>query len=154
LAPAVIAGALLVTPSTALASGGYPGVVAGKLGVAAPACTLCHDNPSGGAGTATRPFAVTMKSKYDLTGGEADDVLEKALDANKDDSDTDGTSDVDELKAGSDPNQAGGGNVVPAKYGCFEQSSTIAGVGSRAPRTASLTMAGLVAVGLLLRRRR
>ncbi|HEU4406569.1 MAG TPA: hypothetical protein VFS43_14985 [Polyangiaceae bacterium] len=152
LAPAALAAALLFTSGSASASGGYPTTIASKYGVGAPACTLCHTNPSGGAGTAEQPFAVTMK-KYGLTGNSATAALEQALEDNTDDSDSDGTPDVDELQNGGDPN-SGGAAVDPAKYGCVEQSNSIAGARSSSPRLASLAVAGLVAGFLFLRRRR
>lgn len=153
LAATPLAAALLFGSSTALASGGYPGNIATKLSVDAPACTLCHDTDAGGSGTANKPFALTMRNQYGLTGGSATAALEAALDNNTADSDGDGASDIDELRNGEDPNRSGG-SVTPAKYGCIEQNSSIAGSTSAPPRIASMVMAGLVAGVLLLRRRR
>jgi hypothetical protein len=154
LGSAAIAASLLLSASSAQASGGYPAAIAAKFSVTQPQCTLCHNNPAGGGGTATQPFALTMKSKYGLTGGGALAALQTGLDANTDDTDGDGVGDVDEIKAGGDPNVSGGTPVEPPSYGCIEQNGSIAGPRSQSPRLASLAVAGLLAGFLFFRRRR
>lgn len=128
-----------VTPArTARATPGFPAVVAEHLDLpTAPSCALCHAGTQA-RGTVTTPFGVTIRSRglqaYD------DDSLRTALDAlaaeNKD-SDGDGSSDIDELEAGTDPN--GAGVAVVPEYGC--QSAPM---GSRG----SLAAAGLLALAL------
>lgn len=153
LGSTALAAALLFTSSSALASSTYPGVIASKYSVTAPQCTLCHNNPAGGSGTATQPFASTMTGKG-LTGGSATDLLGTLLDASTSDTDGDGVTDVDELKAGGDPNVSGGTPVEPPSYGCIEQNGSIAGPRSQSPRLASMAVAGLLAGFLFFRRRR
>ena len=86
-----------------------------------PPCTLCHDNPNGGIGTATTKFAVSMKAAgLSATSSLAD--LDKALDtlaANNTDSNGDGIPDIQELKEGIDPNTgAAQPNAPPETFGC------------------------------------
>ncbi len=156
--PAAFGLLLLSVASPAAASGGYPGTVQAKVGAAElPLCTICHRDLSGGAGTVIQPFGQAMVSKYGLTGGSATDLLNDALDkaeADALDTDGDGQTDVAELAAGTNPNQAGGGQAVPAKYGCFESGGTIASAPPGSPRFASMAIAGLVAGFLFFRRRR
>ena len=65
----------------ASASSVYPGEVASHLGLACtPQCTICHQTNAGGDGTATKPFAVTMKTDYQLDGGSQYALLDAALD--------------------------------------------------------------------------
>ena len=142
----------------AFASSTYPGEIQNKLGIQSPPlCTICHKDLNGGSGTVIQAFGQTMINTYGLTGGSATDLLDDALDksaADKKDSDGDGQTDVDELKAGTNPSQAGGGAVTPAKYGCFETTGTIAATVPASPRLASLAIAALVGGVLFLRRRR
>ncbi|MFT3710601.1 MAG: thrombospondin type 3 repeat-containing protein [Archangium sp.] len=128
----LIAAALFA--STAFASADYPGEIMTKYGLSGlppQLCSLCHPNGSGGTGTATAPMAIALQSRG-LTSGNAAS-LRMALDrleADMVDSDGDGVIDVEELKAGTDPNKkdvvtdggtggGGGTTVIPAlKYGC------------------------------------
>lgn len=153
LGSTALAAALLFASPAAQASSAYPGAIATKYSVAAPQCTLCHNTPAGGSGTAVQPFAAAMRGKG-LTGGGATDLLQTLLDANTDDTDGDGVSDVDEIKAGGDPNVSGGTPVEPPSYGCIEQNGSIAGPRSQSPRLASMAVAGLLAGFLFFRRRR
>jgi hypothetical protein len=130
---------------SAAASLDFPGVIAKDEGLSsAPECTLCHDNPSGGVGTATTPFASYLRSRGLTLGDSAS--LQKALSAalaEHQDSDKDGTSDIDELKRGSDPNSGATDGPPPAVYGC---GAEVAGSHSFAGSTG----AWLVALGLVL----
>lgn len=140
-------GLLLVAPS-ARATENFPGVVATKLGIGEPACTLCHTSLAGGKGTVTTPFGVAMRSRGAVAYDEA--ALKLALDAlageNKD-SDGDGTGDIAELKAGADPNVgAEGSETIVPEYGC--SASPTGGMDAFA------TVAAAAAVSVLLRRRR
>jgi len=106
------------------ASSNYPAEVRAYLGLSdTPDCTLCHNVPTGGYGTVTTPFGVSMLGR----GLKAQNVpsLHTALDAlaaEKTDSDKDGVPDIEELKAGTNPNVPGGGSVPPPTYGCFDVS--------------------------------
>jgi thrombospondin type 3 repeat protein len=88
-----------------------------------PACTLCHNTPSGGFGTVTTPFGKSMIARGLVAQNlQSLDTALDALAAEKKDSDGDGVPDIDELKAGTDPNVAGGGTYPPPSYGCFDVS--------------------------------
>ncbi len=137
---------------TSEATPGFPAVIQTELGLAArPDCTLCHTNPSGGLGTVNTPFGAYMRSRglkeYD------NDSLRTALMASageRHDSDGDGVTDIDELKAGTDPNTSAAAVLVePAAYGCG------AHVAPSAPdhRGTVLLCVGLVALALQSRRR-
>ncbi|APR81600.1 Hypothetical protein A7982_06949 [Minicystis rosea] len=118
---------LVAAPAIARATPNFPNALATHLDLAeAPACTLCHDGPTQ-RGTVTTPFGTSMRAR----GLQAYDEmsLQNALDAlsgEKTDSDGDGTSDVDELQKGSDPNVPEGGSAdggpvaipITAEYGC------------------------------------
>lgn len=151
-AVAVAVLALTVAASrAAIASPSYPEAVQETLSLAAPpSCTTCHATPSGGFGTATRPFAAYLRSR----GLVAEDLasLQGSLAAaigEKHDSDGDGMSDVDELRAGGDPNEAFASDVPPPAYGCGAR------VASRDPSpTATLTALPWIAAALAWVRRR
>lgn len=118
LAIAVLAGGM------AHASSIYPPEVRSHLSLSyTPACTLCHTSESGGFGTVTTPFGKSMMSRGLVAQNIASlDTALDALAAEHTDSDHDGVPDIDELKAQTDPNVAGGGSVAPPSYGCFDAS--------------------------------
>ena len=106
------------------ASSIYPPEIRAHLSLSyTPDCSLCHANGQTGFGTVTTPFGTSMRSRGLVAQnlGSLDTALD-ALAAEKTDSDHDGTPDIDELKAGTDPNVAGGGSVPPPSYGCFDVS--------------------------------
>jgi hypothetical protein len=73
---------------------------------AAPDCSLCHsDGDQGGKGTATTPFALNMKARglVEFDESSLDSALDKMA-ADRVDSTGDCLDDIDELKAGNDPN--------------------------------------------------
>lgn len=96
----------------AAASASYPLVIKAKYGLAAaPECTLCHRDTVGGLGTVTRPFGLALISRYQL-GPANVGSLEAALagdEAEHLDSDSDGVPDIDELRAGTNPNVGSSG---------------------------------------------
>ena len=85
----------------------YPSALQSELDLdRAPPCVTCHDNPGGGTGTATEPFAESLRDRG-LVGGTNIASLEDALEELTEDavdSDGDDVVDIDELLAGSDPN--------------------------------------------------
>jgi hypothetical protein len=132
----------------AAASFNYPADLAEHLSAPkVPACTLCHQSASGGDALVT-PFVEAMRAEG-LQGGGQTALLTTALDALDaagTDSDGDGTSDVDELRAGEDPNAAGESNAGPSpEYGF--------GCAAAAPAAAPL-LGVVAALGLLALRRR
>jgi hypothetical protein len=113
------------SPPTARASEIFPITIQTTLALgSAPPCVLCHDTELGGSDTANQPVGRTM-SGYGLMGGDTGmltTILGQMRDA-KDDSDRDGTSDIDELKAGTNPNinditGEPPGDYAPPVYGC------------------------------------
>lgn len=127
LAFAIGIGVLFVSPA-AHASPIYPPIVAEVTGAAhSPQCIICHETPQGGIGTATRGFAVYLRSRGLVAKDEAS--LRAALAAAKGemhDTDGDGVPDVDELSAGRNPN--GDAAVAsPIEYGCVSMTGEAPG---------------------------
>jgi hypothetical protein len=85
-------------------------------------CRLCHQDPVGRAGSATRPFAETLKSQG-LNASSTPSTLTQLLEGwDEQDSDGDERSDLEELLAGTDPNEGHGRQVVESvryRYGCL-----------------------------------
>jgi len=114
----------LLAGGLAHASSIFPTEVHAHLALSyTPDCVLCHNTPSGGFGTVTTPFGMSMRNRGLVAQSipSLDTALD-ALTAEKTDSDHDGVPDIDELKAGTNPNVAGGGAVTPPSYGCFDVS--------------------------------
>lgn len=150
--------ALTLCSTAALASADYPGEIQTKYGLASPplqSCALCHTNGITGSGTVNTPIGLALRSRGLMSGDAA--TLRMALDTLETDmvdSDGDGVIDVEELRAGTNPNVAegatgggmgggtggggGGGPVAALKYGCG----------------ASIVPEVLIVGGLLLVRRR
>lgn len=101
------------------ASSSFPSVMNDHLGASAvPSCTVCHETNAGGFGTIDKAFGDAMVAAGLSAADDAS--VTAALDtltADGTDSDGDGTSDVDELAAGADPNVAGGATGDTLKYG-------------------------------------
>ena len=108
-----IAAGLIIAVSggrTAQAREEFPGRIAADLGVAdpgrdAPPCGLCHLDGKTGGDTLVTPFALAMRARG-MTGADSLDEALARVEADRVDSDGDGTIDVDEIAAGSDPNSA------------------------------------------------
>jgi len=148
--------ALLLASTSSLASSNYPGEMSSHLGgdTPVPSCTVCHASNAGGFGTVTKSHGISLMDAGLVAGDLAS--LTGALDtleSDGTDSDGGGVSDIDELKAGTDPNVAdddggdgggdGGGDTL--QYGfCAATPDQSAGLG----------VALILAVGLLVRRRR
>jgi hypothetical protein len=103
--------ALSLAPHAA-ASTTFPEALRGKLGLAELpypplGCQLCHQDDKGGLLTATKPFGRSVR-KEGAVGGSVPSRLAalKTLEAAGTASDGDGSGDIAELKAGTDPNVA------------------------------------------------
>ncbi|HEU4535787.1 MAG TPA: hypothetical protein VFS00_16790 [Polyangiaceae bacterium] len=146
--------ALLTTAGPAFASSDYSARITANYGFGAgdtPSCTVCHELVDDDAGTVTKRFGLTMRNDHGLTGLSPD--LEALPDQNEADGrDGDGTADVAELRAGTDPS-SGGANAPEAPHGCDAMQSTIASGPPASSRLASALGAGLAATLLLQRRR-
>ncbi len=124
---------LLFLASTVWASSPYPNAIATDLGMACtPTCNLCHAS-AGGGGAVPQAFAQALVAEG-LTGGGNTDALTTALDALAaagTDSDADGVADVDELAAGTNPNDdsafCGETAVTPPSYGCLNTTAAAPG---------------------------
>jgi MYXO-CTERM domain-containing protein len=115
-------GSALLSSGLARASVTYPAELIRRwetetLPVPGPYCTLCHRTDAGGAGTVSTPFGRALMSEGALGNNvpSLDSALD-ALEAAGSDSDRDGVTDIEELRAGLDPNQgdvAGGADPDP-----------------------------------------
>lgn len=79
----------------------------------APDCTLCHSSSTGGK-PPTQPFGISLV-KFGLVPNDTASLQTalRAMDAAKTDSNNNGISDIDELKACKNPNPSNG-----IGYGC------------------------------------
>lgn len=148
--------ALPLLGNVALASSVYPSDIEAAVGSCKPPpCVVCHETNGGGDGTVTRDFGQAMMSRG-LTGGSAHDLLNSALDrmtADAVDSDGDGTIDVDELAAGSDPNPGGVAfcDQLSPVYGCVGVQASVVPLGAEPAAAGAALLAGLLVAA---RRRR
>lgn len=90
----------------------FPEALRKKLDLAeiagpAPGCRLCHQTDAGGLKTATKPLGRSLLAAG-VAGANVPSLLAglDTLEADGTDSDRDGSSDIDELVAGTDPNVA------------------------------------------------
>jgi hypothetical protein len=140
-------GAALLVSRAALATPDFPGVIQQQLNLSTqPPCTICHQTDAGGFGTATKPFALYLKSRGLAPFDEQSLITAlAAAEAEHHDSNGNGVPDIDELKAGHDPN-AGAGDTP--QYGCGASFA-----GARGHRGALFAW-GAMALWLLARRAR
>jgi hypothetical protein len=141
------------------ASATFPEALRSKLELAqvagpAPGCRLCHQDDLGGLKTATQPLGRSLL-KVGAAGASVPSLLAAldSLEAQGIDSDRDGTADIAELKAGTDP------NVAPTVPGSSPRGDDIplpeTGCGvAGAPSVPSACVALLGAALWLLRRSR
>jgi hypothetical protein len=149
--------AMALTPSLARASKTYPLVLKEELGLDyEPECTICHTTKDGGNKTVTKPFGRALV-QLGLVAGSNQSLRNTLALAEGLDSDGDTVSDLDELKAGRDPNIqqpiADGGRLPPPplqppilRTGC-----SVGGWRGNAPSDG--VSAALVAIALAARRR-
>src|SRR5690606_32158285 len=99
---------LLMAP-VAWASSIFPGVLREESGAArTPTCVVCHENNSGGFGTAVKPFSQALEARG-MAGAGQTGPLRTAFQQLADDgvdTDADGTTDFDEIFFFRDPNTA------------------------------------------------
>jgi len=112
---------VLLAASPARATPNFPPAIQQHLGLAAPPpCRTCHvTGEQGGKGTVNTLFGAKMRSRGLVEFDEAS--LRTALDALRaegSDVDQDGVSDIQELIAGTDPNNPPGGDSETPSYGC------------------------------------
>lgn len=147
--------ATLVSPNLAGASQAFPDHLVTKLQMpCAPGCQLCHLDASGGPLKINAKFgeAVKFAGATVVLTDNLDTALAK-LTVDNTDSDGDGTSDIAELQAGTDPNAAGAELCGGIKYGCG--ASTIARTPSKeSPEPIAVMAAATALLGMLLLRRR
>ncbi len=151
----ILAGALVALvlglPSLAQATPNFPPTIARELQLEAdPQCSLCHAGGETRRGTVTTPFGATMRSRGLQAYAEPSLVTAlQAITAEKKDSDGDGSPDVEELKAGSDPNLAAGKELPdPPEYGCSSS-----GAHRPAGNAAFAAVCALAMLGCFVRRR-
>ena len=159
--PALLAGLaaavfILLPARPAHASPTYPGLLQKDVGMpCAPPCTVCHRDRNGGLYTVTKPFGLSMMAAG-LRGQNADQLSAavKTLSSDKSDSDGDGIPDIQELKAGTDPNSTANGNICSEGpvYGCGAHVAPRPGGGGLGAALAAL--AGFVLLVSMRRRRR
>lgn len=139
---------VLFTASSALATSNFPGALRTKLTLTYdPQCATCHTNGVTGKGTVNTPFGTAMRARG-LVASDTN-ALNAAIDkmvTDKVDSDGDGATDVDELKAGTDPNAKPGAGASGAEYGCSASGSD--------PAAIALGLGAFAALLLSRRRRR
>ncbi|HEX9619555.1 MAG TPA: hypothetical protein VF989_05445 [Polyangiaceae bacterium] len=144
----------LTVVGNARASETFPQAVQEHLDLAcAPQCTLCHTTPAGGPGMIDKLFGGAIfgqgaRAKMPETIPPALDTLK----ANGSDVDMDGVTDIDELRAGMNPNP-GDTELCLITYGCGARIAS--GNASRpAVNGWGALAAALAAIALALRLRK
>jgi hypothetical protein len=150
--------AALTAGAIANATPSFPAMVQQFVGAPSPpACTICHDNPSGGLGTVTTTFGMYLRSRGLVAFDESS--LRTALMADAAEqhvSNGEGIPDIQALREGLDPNNPGGaagdpsGSPPPPQYGC---GATVSPNRERAGNGGAAAFV-LVLVAAIARRRR
>jgi hypothetical protein len=142
--PLMIVLGLVTSSRPASATPNFPATVQKDLGLAQePACTLCHRGGEA-TGTVVTPFGTALRNRGLVAYDESSlaNALQ-ALEGEKTDANSNGVPDIDELRAGADPNAGAAATAGPV-YGC-----------NTAPQGPRRTVAGTcVALFLLALRRR
>jgi len=143
---------------------GAPAFLQGKYGLACtPECTLCHATNLGNYGnyrlatlpngqtSTTEGFILSLKTcGFIPTDRNTWDPALTQCEATHVDSDHDGTPDIEELKAGTDPNNASpGAPICGPTYGCVRVAR-----GGSADGVALLVSGAVLFAGIALTRRR
>jgi hypothetical protein len=158
--------AALLCPELARASESYPTIVAQTYVLPSePECTLCHSTIEGGPDTITTAFGKNIEARG--ARGKIPASLRPALieAANeRQDSDGDGVTDLQELRDGTDPNlegdaiQGGGGAGGEIEFGTLDDLPPLpahgCAFGSRLPGSGPTSLLCAGALLALLRRRR
>lgn len=117
----LVCAVLLGVAPSALASVSFPEALRQELNLAAvpppaPGCRLCHSTDAGGLKTVTTPFGRSMLTAG-TTAANVPSMLAslRALETDGTDSDRDGTPDITELEAGTDPNVAQAPDGMPVQ---------------------------------------
>ena len=139
----------LVFARNAAAMATFPAEIQKHLNLTyTPPCTLCHATMAGGGLMATKFGQSMVAAGLTVNIATLDPALD-ALNANKTDSDGDGTPDIQAMQEGIDPST--GDKTEPAeRYGCGARISTGAVRQRDVLSIALLTLS----LGLLVQRRR
>lgn len=118
----VIAFLIFGLSSVAQAKREFPSEIQSDLGLTYQVpCSVCHIKDNTGSSTPITPFARALRARG-LTGDNASLLTALAqLDADQVDSDGDGVTDINELKAGTDPNSSANASLINDQepgYGC------------------------------------
>jgi Bacterial TSP3 repeat len=148
-----ILGFLVATPFTASASPSYSRVLQSSLELPCePSCTLCHTSPAGGFATANTKFGINMRRVFHAAccDGELMRTIAEQLEVSGLDSDGDGLTDVDELRATTDPNSA----EIEAELACEappDGGCALTGAGRKQGGGALIVLLGLLALPICSR---
>jgi hypothetical protein len=141
-----------VSPRIAEAKNSFPPEMQSQLGLTYEVpCSVCHTKGNTGPATAQTPFALSLRARGLSRDRNSLTSALTQLEADHVDSDGDGTTDVAELRAATDPNSSANASLAgdpDPGYGC-------GGTAPRSQRRGALGSLMLVpGLGCLVRRRR
>jgi hypothetical protein len=146
----------LAVPATAFASPAYSPTLRRVFELPCdPSCLVCHTKPEGGFASANTKLGITLRREFDLQCCDTRSLETSlaALETTAVDSDGDGASDAQELRAMTDPNLPDEAGVELACEPA--QSADGCAVRSRAGSSVAGWLGGLLAcAALVLRARR